>query len=652
MTNRLRFRLDPYPEESLIGFLVRLVGKNLHQDPVHILRKAGIKSYKISSIGMTDIDFETLAASVGLSAAELRHRSYASVTAHRKPEFFGHPLDRDLITCNRRQGCPACLNESPFHRAIWDIPLIRVCPKHCSLLIDTCYACNRRLQWRAPLTKCGHCGADLLMADTIAVPKTKLGGTREVYRLLGMPFGDNAFHHPLPMAASSLALIKLMASLGWFLHRGVGRPRPSVMVTNRDSYLWLNEGYEACVGWPGSFHDYLDRLRANVADRPGRYGLAKEFGPFVEWLVKVAPEDIVPTVQIAIDDYLADRPMLATPRGKFHVPRTLMEARTLTTKQASDLLGCQEVLTKNVLLRHGLLHTPYGSGSGTPMFVERKVVEELADALGDLIGKQELAKEFACSPADARSIANSNLLTKTPPGPLLELFARPAAWRRSEAQTLLKTMEKKASTTAADARELRKAFCMARKHGQTAATIISAIISGKVRITGIDSNERGFKKFFVDAADLDALMLPPKPKNDTVGLVEAAKILQLKTDVVYQLAGAGLISLSPHKRFRRVSFDELARFSAEFVPGNRLGSTRDCHQRWPAEWLIANGVRPVTGPSVDGLRQYFFRREEVEAVADRYGVPVLGGPPAAPKSTVLDVQAGMRFDSPAGGRPR
>ena len=181
---RLRFRLKPYLDESLVGFLIRLVEENLHRDPGLILDHAGVEAGHVEGVGKADIDFDALASSTGLAAADLRRLSYVPVAGARKPMFFGQALDLDLISCHRRRACPACLRDAAYHRAIWDIPLVKVCPIHGAMLIDRCLACGRRLLWRAPLTKCFQCGGDIRKAKAMAVPQDQLGGTREIYRLL------------------------------------------------------------------------------------------------------------------------------------------------------------------------------------------------------------------------------------------------------------------------------------------------------------------------------------------------------------------------------------------------------------------------------------------------------------------------------------
>jgi excisionase family DNA binding protein len=88
----------------------------------------------------------------------------------------------------------------------------------------------------------------------------------------------------------------------------------------------------------------------------------------------------------------------------------------------------------------------------------------------------------------------------------------------------------------------------------------------------------------------------------------AAKALGLKQQVAYQLVQSGLLETAPPSgKGVRISTDQLQQFQANYVSLAELSRIRGCSSRKLLETLP---TKPVTGPTVDGNRQYFYRRSE------------------------------------------
>ncbi len=61
----------------------------------------------------------------------------------------------------------------------------------------------------------------------------------------------------------------------------------------------------------------------------------------------------------------------------------------------------------------------------------------------------------------------------------------------------------------------------------------------------------------------------------------------------------------------KIEVEALAQFRTSYVSGSSLASERRTSPRALAAALRLNGVEPVSGPSVDGGRQNFFRRADI-----------------------------------------
>ncbi|MCG9107183.1 helix-turn-helix domain-containing protein [Laribacter hongkongensis] len=106
--------------------------------------------------------------------------------------------------------------------------------------------------------------------------------------------------------------------------------------------------------------------------------------------------------------------------------------------------------------------------------------------------------------------------------------------------------------------------------------------------------------------------------TDWITPVEAAKRLGLKEQVVYELVSKQLLAadLVPRQGrvFKRISLRSLEQFQAEYVSLATLAKVAGTSASLLLRQIEA---QPVTGPRVDGGRQYFYRRADLSpAIAD------------------------------------
>lgn len=101
-------------------------------------------------------------------------------------------------------------------------------------------------------------------------------------------------------------------------------------------------------------------------------------------------------------------------------------------------------------------------------------------------------------------------------------------------------------------------------------------------------------------------------RADSVGGIsvdQAARVLGLKQQVAYDLVRRGFLrSMQSDGHGHRVSLGDIEQFQESYVS---LAELAHCEHRTPRALLRDSGVAPVTGPSIDRSRQYFFRRSDV-----------------------------------------
>ena len=164
---------QPYPDESLFGFVLRMCQRNRLAGMTWLLGQLGRRS--ITQLGEVDeraIAHLFGADPVAIERLVVRGRWVDGVHHH---WAFGHQLTRPyLLRLSRPQWCPLCLADGGYARAAWEFQLSTACHLHGVTLADQCSGCGRRQRWqRTSLYSCG-CGANLSDARAERAPDAAL----------------------------------------------------------------------------------------------------------------------------------------------------------------------------------------------------------------------------------------------------------------------------------------------------------------------------------------------------------------------------------------------------------------------------------------------------------------------------------------------
>ncbi|MEQ1661876.1 MAG: TniQ family protein [Thiobacillus sp.] len=156
-TPRLPVRPRPSQEESLSNYCLRVSESNGYYTPAMMLTMAGV-SPRVH-VGINEAD--KVATLVDVDPALLKSMAYVRQEDQKQGTWQrgGHQYRPCEITPRFTRICPACIQELGHARAVWDIRLVVACPKHQTLLLDSCPACGKTLTWmrRGLLTcSCGH----------------------------------------------------------------------------------------------------------------------------------------------------------------------------------------------------------------------------------------------------------------------------------------------------------------------------------------------------------------------------------------------------------------------------------------------------------------------------------------------------------------
>ena len=159
---RLPLRAEPYPDESINGYIARTAVRNHAARASQVLQIAGLKSFKQC---YSDKEIEQLAHTTGQDFDTLR--AIAPTPKERSPlgpvsRLLGQEIPTNALVRVGRRICPICIADSPHHRISWTLRFIRVCPLHGARLLNTCTSCGKGLSWSTVSPNSCQCGSEFV----------------------------------------------------------------------------------------------------------------------------------------------------------------------------------------------------------------------------------------------------------------------------------------------------------------------------------------------------------------------------------------------------------------------------------------------------------------------------------------------------------
>ncbi len=152
----MHIRLEPFPDEALHSYLLRLGQGYGLQSVKQLLRAANLKprlSYDQQQLGALGDEF-----GLSLDVLTPMNPTHAATTPILNLKF--HRAGSSPI-------CACCIREEPYVQAKWDHELVTACPRHGVLLLDECPRCSEPItRERESITHCLNCNFSFVDAKT------------------------------------------------------------------------------------------------------------------------------------------------------------------------------------------------------------------------------------------------------------------------------------------------------------------------------------------------------------------------------------------------------------------------------------------------------------------------------------------------------
>nr|WP_295829966.1 TniQ family protein [uncultured Azospirillum sp.] len=620
---RLPIRVRPERDESLLGLMVRTGAVNGFGSPDPVVHAYVLSNHDLPALATSVSAIPLLSRLLALDESAIAVLSYAGPDGGSR--LLGHPVHPHFISARRRKVCPRCLDESGYHRALWDMALMTICPDHRLRLVERCPACGSRLGWRVPSPCACRCGYDLRREPGVPVPVGELAGAGALRRLfLTAPDALDGLAAEVGVGG----VLQLVYVFGG-TELGVGyRAKPARFADKHPdrAHLLLDAGWRACAEWPGSFHRFLDGLAERAVARHGRYGAAKRYGGLPAWLGSVADEPHGRVAWKAFTDHVAMRPDFSTRLRAVRRKRAeaALPDACVTLVEAARTLGVAFDTLRAFVDRHGLVVTGSG-GKGEPVLLRAATVDRLRADLRELVDQDAAWRLLGIGKRTFVGLRGTDLLPPPASGLAADLLGR-SAWRVADLEAFLRRFEA-AVRPAHGTGELVGLPTAARALGglgMGAKAVLRAVLEGQLHPAALRPERRGLARMVFHKADAEAL-------RDTLGAAArrtlsvdgAARALGIKQEVAYHWVRRGWLPTvkvpgTTAERGGRITEEALVLFRREYVTAPDLRGTRGLGtSKKLALQLIDMGARPVSGPSVDGGRQFLFRRAEIDALLAR-----------------------------------
>ncbi|MGP8438943.1 hypothetical protein ACT2FY_27170 [Paraburkholderia fungorum] len=147
---------------------------------------------------------------------------------------------------------------------------------------------------------------------------------------------------------------------------------------------------------------------------------------------------------------------------------------------------------------------------------------------------------------------------------------------------------------------------------EASAAFFNGLMNGDVRLVFGPGKVPALRDIFADRGEVVSATQARVESGSQISIVEAARRLGVKQEVMYHLINIGMVRTRVGKLRRRaarvVDIDDLQKFTEQFLPLFALAKTMGISAREAPGWARLHGIEIVTGPSVDGGRQYWIRR--------------------------------------------
>ncbi|MDR3371957.1 hypothetical protein [Rhodoferax sp.] len=461
-------------------------------------------------------------------------------------------------------------------------------------------------QWSAVDQRHCECGASLAQAITEQASQTAL----TITRLLcgdrdGVPVSE--FSGLLPPEVH-----RLVRYLGLF----ASQIRPAHPGQVADSHR-MPTAQALIVGtadlldtWPSRLHVLMAALQASAPASPS---VRRTFSPLYRVLYEDLSDSGFQFLRDAFENYLREHWWgLVCQRNKLLKRQTISDHPRLSLPQMAAAAGVSQSVVRHLVQAELVFATtaslPSGRKSNT---LHTSDLAYIQGATNGSVSMQQAAQLVALPERRLRELIACGVVT-----PLISRHKNQhaAAWLipKSEIDRLHVWPSVPATDAGISVRDVLKYWRLRDTEG---TGLIKAVLAQELISQGESSHAVPLGMAILNLAEtkrwLDSCR---EAHEDGLSIDQAAQAMGIKQQVAYDLVRLGLLTTTLHETLgHRISTAHIERFQATYI--SAADHARAMH-RSPRALLRELTVTPVCGPTIDGTRQYFYRRSDVCGKSD------------------------------------
>lgn len=510
----------PFPDESLLGYVIRLTEQNVYETPAWILKMAGFNSEQIHQscafVFRPQDGAAGLSRLAGVNESELLPLGYPQALSPGRAAsylFSGQSVVQYLVQPARPRLCPKCLSESPYCRRIWDLSTVTVCPVHRCLLINRCPGCKRDISCvRSGVSIC-RCEFDWRDADATRVEESTLSFVRRIHSLCGPPHSDCGPPTDDTSPVSGLDLDGLCSAVIFIAaqYQGLTRSTGKHFVKERriaELHGLLSKAYSVFEDWPNNYYRFLEWRRtqegnAAPADAKLKTGIRKEFGKFHTGLNRYLPSSRHDFMREAFAAYLGkhwDGGYLSSLNRGRGAGLDSNEGRYVSKVKARQSLGIDSRWLEHFIATGRLWAVVRRMGKKRLFLIDAESLADLKAALGRLLGVKDVSAQLGVGYEVVVGLARNGCL-QPKRGPSVDGFD---VWKFEQGDVT--ALIEKIRIRVKKARARRSDDSLTFKEsvyrcGTSSADFVKAIVDGVIRPSG-GASVNGLQGFFFSEADV------------------------------------------------------------------------------------------------------------------------------------------------------
>lgn len=572
MSEHLRKRPDPFPDESIRGYMIRLAKLN-KTTPRSIYQKASLMTGNVpkSLLMITDkVSLLKLQELTMVDESKLIDLSFYSLAGrYGNEEAAFNILSRISISgvCSTSfsQICPMCLEEKSYHRKIWEIRTITTCHIHQCRLVYSCPKCMKPISpLRRFITHC-NCGFDLRSCIVNSVSPTDILFSAHINERyfkktrttvsLREEFQQLSFRH----------FIYLHILFCYYFFKSDSH---SFDVNYANAFKPVNihqisiKTFQMFMGWPNKFYEFIESYR-KVKKFNNESRVTQEFGSLHHILIRHLSSKefsfVLDTLVQHCENGMTSDPVLKRVKQKIIKSINNKEKKDEASLDNEDFIGISkaaELLSikrwvVEELNKHGILRLVRGKGG--QKYCTRKNINEIILRI------------------------NSNSLREKGP-------------------------RKKRDEQIIHFSSISKII----KSRISIAKFISFALEGKILACGVDDNDQGLSRFSFFVSDIEQLI-----SNGTIPIDEAAQQLNVTEGALRGWIKKGILKLNNESRFYSLNNEQIKKFNDQYMPLTELVNLHPhINLSLPLySWLSSKSIYPVSGPQKDGSKAYLYKKD-------------------------------------------